>query len=60
LHPDGRNCANTALAGHVSEIFYAANRFEFRGKMRHARQRVNIFKKTLNHAAGSPHQYTSR
>jgi hypothetical protein len=33
-------------------ILFAANRFELRGKMRHARPRVNVFEKSLNRLAG--------
>jgi hypothetical protein len=37
-------------------IFLAANRFVLRKKMRQARNRVNIFEKSLNPAAGRMHQ----
>jgi hypothetical protein len=56
LYPNGRKRAHRPFR----QKTFAANQFEFRKKMRHAREQVNFFKKTLNPVAGSQHQYATR
>ena len=47
------------VARRIGKFFRAANRFEFRRKMRHAPRRVNILEKTLNPASPCRHQRLS-